>query len=275
VPRIVLGLLVMVLLLGFVGINSVPGRLAPTIVDPVDGSTMVLIPGGNFWMGSAQNDELAREDEQPQHQVYVDDFYIDMYEITNAQYKRFVDATGHRVPCLSEAWAARYNWKNGTYQTGQDNCPVILVCRCDAVAYAQWAKKRLPTEAQWEKAARGPKGNIWPWGNQWDQTRANAKPRGRNNVVPVGSYRAGISPYGVHDMAGNVFEWVYDWYDPSYYANSPTTDPMGPPGPKVDMDYVTRGGSWYTGSDDARGAARRRTPDCRTNDIGFRCARKP
>ena len=223
-PRIVLGLLVMVLLLGFVGINSVPGRLAPTIVDPVDGSTMVLIPGGNFWMGSAQNDELAREDEQPQHQVYVDDFYIDMYEITNAQYKRFVDATGHRVPCLSEAWAARYNWKNGTYQTGQDNCPVILVCRCDAVAYA---------------------------------------------------YRAGISPYGVHDMAGNVFEWVYDWYDPSYYANSPTTDPMGPPGPKVDMDYVTRGGSWYTGSDDARGAARRRTPDCRTNDIGFRCARKP
>lgn len=255
-------------------VRAVPGRLAPIITDPKDGSTMVLIPAGNFWMGSSDQDSLARPDERPQHQVYLDDYYIDMYEVSNALYKKFIDATGHRLPYQEASWAAPFNWIGGNYPAGKGKIPVVLVCRCDAVAYAQWAGKRLPTEAQWEKAARGPKGYEWPWGNQWDASAANVGPRS-GGLAPVGSLRAGVSGYQVFDMAGNVYEWVYDWYDPSFYNESSGSDPMGPPGPRADYDYVTRGGSWFAGANEARCAARRRTPDCITNDIGFRCAKRP
>jgi formylglycine-generating enzyme required for sulfatase activity len=220
-----------------------------------DGAEMVLVPAGEFLMGS--ND--GAYDEKPPHRVYLDAFSIDKYETTNALYKRFMDATGRPAPSY---------WSDGNFNGASQ--PVVGVSWGDADAYCRWAGKRLPTEAEWEKVARGTDGRKYPWGEQWDATRANAENR-LGKTVPVGSHASGASPYGAQDMAGNAWEWVADWYGSTYYRNSPERNPEGP---DSGTSRVLRGGSWLNYPRSLRSAFRLYfTPDFRSHYLGFRCAR--
>ncbi len=185
-----------------------------------DNAEMVLVPAGEFTMGSNSGDD----DEKPPHLVYLDAFWIDKYEVTNAFYKKCVDAGKCQRPNPTGS-----STRNAYYGNTQfDNYPVIYVAWADAKTYCEWAGKRLPTEAEWEKAARGTDGRTYPWGNDWDAKKLNSGEGGAGDTVAVGSYPAGASPYGVMDMAGNVWEWVADWYDASYYSKSPVRNPTGP-----------------------------------------------
>ncbi|MEO0108860.1 MAG: SUMF1/EgtB/PvdO family nonheme iron enzyme, partial [candidate division WOR-3 bacterium] len=185
-----------------------------------DSSVMILIPAGEFLMGSAQGE--GDKDEHPLHKVYVSEFYIDKYEVTNRQYKRFCDATGRNYPPDPELLSSMPNYFNN-----YPNYPVVNITWEDARAYCDWAGKRLPTEAEWEKAARGSDGRKYPWGNKApDGSQCNFADRNLPDVpwcdkdaddgygftAPVGHYPQGASPYGVLDMAGNVWEWCNDWY---------------------------------------------------------------
>jgi eukaryotic-like serine/threonine-protein kinase len=168
-----------------------------TPLPPNEFAGMNLILGGKFTMG--RND--GEDDERPVRELTVNDYYLDKYEVTNEQYKKFVDATGHRPPL---------NWNNNSYQPGEALLPVTNVTWRDADAYAKWAKKRLPTEAEWEYAARGGnKGLLYPWGNDWNPDNANV---GRRSLRPFtgGSFRNDVSPFGIYDLGGNVSEWVQD-----------------------------------------------------------------
>jgi len=167
--------------------------------DPFEG--MVLIPAGEFMMGSADDDIQAEGDELPQRVIALPDFYIDQFEVTNVEYKRFLDATGYPAPP---------QWQEGRYREDDDFDPVVNVTWWDATAYARWAGKRLPTEEEWEKAARGPNGRRFPWGDEYDSHLANS---GRS-LVPANAYIEGASPYGVVNMAGNAAEWTATPYEP-------------------------------------------------------------
>ena len=229
---------------------SFPTDTANTITGE-DGAKMVLIPAGEFEMGGHWNDEL------PVHTVYLDSFYIDVFEVTNSLYRKFMEATGHRTPKL---------WNDDRFN--QPDQPVINVSWHDAMAYAQWAGKRLPTEAEWEKAARG--GLVskrYPWGDTIDSSNANyAWNVGR--TVPVGTYSA--NGYGLYDMAGNVWEWCLDEWDPNFYAKSPRENPLAGDGilivignfTDVKSPRVLRGGSWYYFNNFLRVADRVRGGDC-------------
>ena len=218
---------------------------------------MVSVPAGEFWMGSEDSDAFSHE--KPRRRVYVDAFRIDKYEVTNALYGRFTDATGRAAP--------QY-WNDSKWN--ESSQPVVGVDWNDANAYCQWAGKRLPTEAQWEKAARGTDGRKYPWGEQWDSSRANSYESILGKTVAVGSYAAGTSPYVTHDMAGNVWEWVADWFDEKYYANAPDRNPKGPSSGQY---RVLRGGSWNVYLRDLRTSYRVRSgPTTRSDSIGFRCA---
>lgn len=230
---------------------------APAPIDAV----MVTVPAGDFTMGS--NDD----DSKPAHQVYLDAFSIDKYEVTNAQYKQCVDAGKCSPPAKSESRTR--NWYYGAPK--YNNYPVIYVSWDDAKRYCEWAGKRLPTEAEWEKAARGTDGRIYPWGNSFDARKLNSSEGRKGDTTAVGSYPDGASPYGMLDMAGNVSEWVADRYDENYYANSPRNNP---PGPSSGLGHVQRGGDWLLEKDFAR--ATRRTYDETTRTMfntGFRCAK--
>ncbi|GIK71666.1 MAG: hypothetical protein BroJett021_06540 [Chloroflexota bacterium] len=231
------------------------GRSA--VVNPVDGATYVPVPAGEFIMGSPES--VGDDDEHPQHTVYLDAFWIMQTEVTNAQYARCVAAGACSAPDNSY-------WQDPAY--GQH--PVTDVDWNQAAAYAQWVGGRLPTEAEWEKAARGTDGRTYPWGDeQPDSSLANCCGF-VNDTTPVGSYPAGASPYGALDMAGNVWEWTADWYDSGYYSQSPAQNPTGPAG----GDYrVLRGGSFYVDSAFVRVAGRRRyNLDLRSWNLGFRVA---
>ena len=191
-----------------------------------DGAPMVLVPAGEFVMGSENGESY----EKPVRRVILDAYYIDAYEVTNALYGKFLQVERHREPIL---------WNDAKFNG--PNQPVVGVSCDDAEAYCRWAGRRLPTEAEWEKAARGTDGRIYPWGNQWDRTRANTFIGGPGRPTPVGSYEADKSPYGAYDMAGNVQEWVADWYDDNYYRTSPSRNPQGP---QTGRARVLRGGSW-------------------------------
>lgn len=216
---------------------------------------MVLIPAGEFWMGS----EDGGADEKPRRRVYLDAFRIDKYELTNSQYERFMQATGRAAPNY---------WNNGSFNGASQ--PVVGVSWEDGEAYCKWAGKRLPTEAEWEKAARGTDGRKYPWGEQWDSSRANSDESKLGKTAPVGSYPGGVSPYGGHDMAGNVWEWVADWYDQNYYQRAPGRNPKGADSGQL---RVLRGGSWYYDPSFLRSTFRgRNDPTFRGNRVGFRCA---
>lgn len=201
----------------------------------------------------------GEQDEQPLHRVYVDSFYIDKYPVTNADYKKFVDATGHGLP---------YNWVGGGFPPGTASHPVRLVSWDDAAVYSRWAGKRLPTEAEWEKAARGGLINKkYPWGD--DVKSGNARYSSRLGPVAVGQYAP--NGYGVFDMAGNVWEWVSDWYDPEYYYYSSYRNPQGP---SQGLYHALRGGSWYDHPSYLRCAFRNwGKPDELSLTVGFRCAK--
>ena len=217
---------------------------------------MVLVSAGQFWMGS----DDGEDDEKPRHRVILDGFYIDKYEVTNALYQKFMSVTGRAAP---EYW--NDSKFNGPKQ------PVVGASWHDADAYCTWAKKRLPTEAEWERAARGTDGRKYPWVGEWDASRANSTESGRGKTVDVGSYPNGVSPAGALDMAGNVWEWVADWYDKDYYKRGSDRN-LG--GPTTGTYRVLRGGSWNLNPINLRAAYRfHNSPDARNDFIGFRCAR--
>jgi len=200
-----------------------------------DSSIMIAIPTSRFWMGSGRGE--GPDNERPQHRVYLNSYFIDKYPVTNAQFEHFVEDTGYLTDAERNDSGLiadfRGIWKNGKgvswryyFLAKTMNHPVVLVSPNDAIAYCEWAGKRLPTEAEWEKAARGTDGRKYPWGNapEPDDTHANFMGRG---TKPVGSYSTGVSPYGCFDMAGNVWEWSHDLYDAFYYQKSPESNPRG------------------------------------------------
>jgi formylglycine-generating enzyme required for sulfatase activity len=255
--------------------------------------TMVLVPAGTFKMGSRPGE--GGSNERPQRSVYLDTFYVDMHEVTNEQFRGFIEAGGYRDLNLwsGEGWAWRSGanvtepqyWRSGEYNCGPryPRFPVVGVSWYEADAYARWAGKRLPTEAEWEKAARGTDGRKYPWGNEESDAggvyRANFgqgpdhevwKRDGWEYSAPVGSLLRGASPYGARDMAGNVWEWTADLYSDAYYGSSPLSNPSGP---ASGVSRVLRGGSCFNGADNLRCASRGGfDPSTRSGNVGFRCA---
>ncbi len=234
---------------------------------------MVIIPAGSLPMGVPPGDRDGGRDEYPNHAVFLDDFYIDKYEVTNGRYLEFIRATGHRKPQHPKN-PDRNLWQGGLMPETIADRPVINVDWYDAEAYCRWAGRRLPTEAEWEKAAKGTTDRRFPWGNvEPTDKHLNFLQRwiGEKTLMPVGSYEAGKSPYGVYDVAGNVFEWTADWYDASFYKNSPAKNP---PGPKTGSRKVLRGSGWPSETPTVRIFTRIGSdPKNRDESTGFRCAR--
>jgi len=259
------------------------GKGADEIIWQKDGAKMRLIPAGEFEMGTDSSEvsglvQWAKkwyssaeaswfENETPRHTVYLDAFYIDKYEVTVGQYKKFIQATGHRAP----------DWSGVSKYSPTNNHPIIYVSWDDAQAYCKWAGKRLPTEAEWEKAARGGLvGKKYPWGNEAPDAggkyRANYDPGkytkdGYHYTAPVGSFPP--NGYGLYDMAGNVWEWCADWYDKNYYSSSPRRNPSG----AASGQYrVVRGGSCFNSRFNMRAADRYDFAlDFISDLFGFRC----
>lgn len=231
---------------------------------------MVHVPAGWFLMGSDPKvDPDAGPQEQPQRWIFLDSFQIDRYEVSNVDYLRYVLTTGAEWPPY---------WRQDPFPERVAKHPVIGVSWLEADTYCRWAGKRLPTEAEWEKAARGNDGRLFPWGDQaagWLRSNIAHAGSGRLKRYPplanVDRYDRGVSAYGVYQMAGNVSEWVADWFDPEYYQDATHYNPEGP---GVGQDKVFRGGSWNEDPEVARSAGRgARVPDHRSYLIGFRCAR--
>ena len=259
---------------------------------------MVLIPAGEFQMGS--NAPEAENNERPVHTVYVNEFYMDVYEVTNAQYKEFVEANSHwaknprrarvrlptgykvRLPTGHHGNNYLKNWNENNYQFGKGNYPVTYVNWHAAMAYARWARKRLPTEAEWEKAARGGlSGKKYPWGDSIDSKKANYG-SDITYMTAVGMYPP--NPYGLYDMAGNVWEWCFDEYRSDFYKNSPSRNPVAGEGGiaytinnfiNTTNACVLRGGSWYGDPAEFLRAATRRgnAPEYTNLNVGFRCVK--
>ena len=233
----------------------------PEITDD-KGAMMILVPEGNFSMGSNNGDA----DESPIHSVYLDAFYIDKFEVTNALYQDCVNAGACKPPVQADSFTRSSYYGNPQY----GNFPVVYVDWNMANAYCGWRDASLPTEAQWEKAARGGDERTYPWGRGFDCQKANYQGC-INGTSEVGSYENGKSPYGVYDMAGNVWEWVADWYSEAYYRSSPPSNPEG-----IDQGRarVLRGGSWNRDPYNIRTSNRVNYAPAYSNfDAGFRCAR--
>ncbi len=237
-----------------------------------DGAPMVLIPEGPFPMGVPHGDRDGGRDEYPRHDVFVNNFYIDKFELTNSRYLEFVKATNHRIP-QNPKNATRNLWQGDTITESLADRPVINVDWADANAYCQWAGKRLPTEAEWEKAAKGTADRRFPWGNVEPTNKHlnfNQQWIGEKTLMPVGSYELGKSPFGVYDMAGNVWEWVNDWYDAKYYEKSPAKNPTGP---ETGTKRVLRGSGWQNETPTVRIFTRVDSDSTiRNESTGFRCA---
>ena len=245
--------------------DAAPSRLLdPSQVsreDPVQ-EEMVSISAGPFIRGTDQ----GGLDEHPQRTLVLDAFAIDRYEVTNFQYQQFVDATGHRKSGPPARYAKNMSKMQGINQ------PVVYVSWEDAEAYCLWKGKRLPTEAEWEKAMRGSDGRLWPWGNVEQPNGANwARVQdGHEVAASVGTVLTDKSPYGVMDGAGNVMEWVADWYAERYFEEAPERNP---PSPDHGVFRVLRGGGYATTGADIRITSRSKmVPDFRDETIGFRCA---
>jgi iron(II)-dependent oxidoreductase len=222
-------------------------------------SSMAQVPSGEFIMGSNER----WDDEAPEHISTTDAFYIDLNEVTNADYKIFVKATKRTHP---------FHWPEGHLPKSKENHPVIYVSWFDASDYCSWAGKRLPTEQEWEKAARGEEGLIYPWGNEWSLDKSNNPYKNSTGTEPVGSYPKGRSPYGLNDISGNVWEWVDSYYLPH------------PENPVTRAEYgedkrVLKGGSWFDCLSYGCGLSAPTfnrsffTPEVKNNSFGFRCAK--
>ena len=239
--------------------------IGSTKISEVDGMELVYVPAGRFIMGS--ND--GENDERPAHEVYLDAYWIDKYEVTNAQYRYCVSAG----KCDKPSNKLYYEYYDNP---GYANHPVVDVSWRNANDYCTWAGRRLPSEAEWEKAARGTDGRTYPWGNGSPSASLlnyNFNKRDTTVTTAVGSYPNGVSPYGALDMAGNVWEWVADWYDASYYSKSPVGNPTGP---SAGEDRVWRGGSWASNDSDVRSTTRGEIfPIYLNQTCGFRCAASP
>lgn len=238
---------------------------------------MVLVPASDFVMGSSGEDFI--QEEMPQHTVFLDAYYIDKYEVTNAQYWEFLEyitRTGDHSKCypgepLNKNHIPGSTFKGYEYKYyNYPEYPVTRVDWYDAYAYAAWAGKRLPTEAEWEKAARGTDGRRFPWGNVWEIKNCNIGPKG---ILTVGSYESGNSVYGCSDMSGSVSEWCNDWYHPSYYYDSPKKNPKGPA--TKTGKRIIKGGSLFAANVYKMRCAVRMfgEPDERNKSVGFRCAK--
>ncbi|MFA5858068.1 MAG: SUMF1/EgtB/PvdO family nonheme iron enzyme [Elusimicrobiota bacterium] len=215
----------------------------------------ILIPAGKFIMGS----NTQNGNERPEHEVYLNAYYIDKYEVTNREYTEFVNATNYQ----SEG-----KWDKNNREPGH---PVLGVTWNDAGAYAKWAGKRLPTEAEWEKAARGTAGRRFPWGNLWYANRAQTAVNASLWATAVNANKDGRSVYGCYNMAGNAWEWCEDWYDEKYYTQSPRENPVGP---KEGMYKICRGGGWDDLQDVMHSSYRGYfEPKKASQFVGFRCAR--
>jgi serine/threonine-protein kinase len=229
------------------------------------GAAMVLVPASDFPMGSSN----GGADERPIHSVYLDDYYIDKFEVTNALYKVCVNAGVCNPPIHTGSFTRSSYYGNAQY----DQYPVVYMDWNMANTYCEWRGAHLPTEAQWEKAARGTDARIYPWGRDADCQKANYQGSGNGCVggtSKVGNYESGKSPYGAYDMAGNVWEWVSDWYSEAYYQTSLSSNPIGP---DFGLSRVLRGGSWSRGQYEIRASERNKfKPDYYNFDIGFRCA---
>ncbi len=243
-------------------------------------SEMVFIPAGEFQMGSSG----GNLDEKPAHPVYLDAFYMDKYEVTNAQYKKFVDANPawrkDQIPRIYHDGYYLANWNGNDFPPGKENYPVVYVSWYAAMAYAQWAEKRLPTEAEWEKAARGGLiDKMYAWGDSIDATKANYYNATDKERTPVGTYPA--NGFGLYDMTGNVREWCLDGYEANFYLNSPGENPIAGPNSidEVIKDFINqknnrvlRGGSWLSSPQSSRVANRNsRAPTDTNPNEGFRC----
>jgi formylglycine-generating enzyme required for sulfatase activity len=253
-------------------VNPTPSPgLGATRTRPADRMTMVYVPAGTFQMGSDKRDPSAQEDEKPPHPVTLDAFWIDKYEVSNIQYTRCVLAGACQL--TGDTDGAKYNY------------PVVGVSWDDAANYCGWARGRLPREAEWEYAARGPNGPIYPWGDTFDGQRTNfcdtrcilnwkneSYDDGYERTAPVDSFPAGASWVGALNMAGNVWEWVND-----YYGNYSSEPQVNPTGPSSGTYRVLRGGAWHGNGEGVRAADRRRdtAPMSRADPIGFRCVVEP
>jgi formylglycine-generating enzyme required for sulfatase activity/calcineurin-like phosphoesterase family protein/energy-coupling factor transporter ATP-binding protein EcfA2 len=259
------------------------GEIVGTLGDlriKVDNPDMVLVKGGKFSRGSREDD--AKSDEKPQREIYLDDFMIGKYPVTNEEFKEFVDDSGYD---REEFWAKEgWQWREENEisepayshdrKWNGPNFPVVGISWHEAEAYANWLSERtghlyrLPTEAEWEKAARGTDGFKYPWGDEFDRNLCNSTEYGLDCISPVGIFPKGKTPYGCFDMAGNVWEWCSDWYNDKYYASSPDRNPKGPSG----VAYrVIRGGGWLSDAFLCRSAFRRPLdPRYRVFFLGFR-----
>ena len=262
------------------GVPSAAPTATPNELIDEKGISMRVVPAGEFRMGS----EHGEEDESPVHRVYLDAFYMDIYEVTNVSFAACVKDGGCYPPQNKSSHTRPDYYGNPEF----DNYPVIYMSGYKAEEYCKWRGGRLPTEAEWEKAARGANGFTYPWGDTTDGTKLNFCDRnctlsssdqdmddGYADTAPVGSYESGTSPYGMYDMAGNVWEWVADSYDAAYYQTSPLSNPLGP---DLDDHRVLRGGSWSDTIDFTRSTTRKSYfynyyPDSIYSRFGFRCAR--
>jgi iron(II)-dependent oxidoreductase len=240
--------------------------LKEILIAPID-YFLIYIPEGPFLMGTLPTGRRKTDHEEPQREVFLDAYYIGKYPATHAQYAQFVEAAGYPPPRFYDN--PRFN---------RADCPVVGVTWYDAQALLEWLNAltgeayRLPTEAEWEKAARGVDGREYPWGNEWDAAKANTSESRLKRTTPVRSYPDGVSPYGCHDMGGNVYEWCSDWFHPMTYQYDRRTNPTGP---EEGRRKVIRGGSWVARGEFAARCANRAAyePTEAAHNVGIRIAR--
>ncbi len=232
---------------------------------------MVLVPGGAYEMGDLKSlsevnvldllnpDRHALGPENPAHKVFIDAFFIDIYEVSNESFAEYIKAKNRKAPAF---------WNNSDFN--QPNQPVVGIPWKEAQAFCKWKNKRLPTEAEWEKAAKGQQPNDYPWGNSDPTPDKLNFDNHVGKTMPVDSYEAGKSGLGVYNLSGNVAEWVFDWHGPEYYLFSPEKNPQGPASGQY---KVIRGGNWRNKKDDVKITFRNgTTPKLKSKTVGFRCA---
>ena len=273
--------------------TSTPDSMPARTIREQDGMEMILIPAGTFIMGSAEDNVLSAADEQPQRDVQLDAFYIDKYEINVEQFSAFLNRLGsyrracENVDCTLPRNLAGYtnyleeqDLGDGTIQyypmTGFANYPANHISWYGAKSYCESVGARLPTEAEWEYAARGKDGRLYPWGdNAPDETLAVFQSENFDNLKPVDALPDGASPFGVFGMAGSLWEWTSDWYNEIYYQEAPNINPQGP---ETGFTRVVRGGAWPFNNQSDRIRTSNRyslTPDFISSTVGFRCVRDP